>query len=146
MWLVAWKKRSGLSKVGVGMKLGETNTMNCRPLAKPTTVFQHQQPNELDYKRIERALVNRKRYRYVTPEVLKIENGYLITSPCCSHTIDPDGGEIDIAKLEYLEEQNYWRLFRKDHSTDQWVAYADYASLPPILAILKEDPSRSFWQ
>jgi hypothetical protein len=45
-----------------------------------------------------------------------------------------------------LEEQNYWRLFRKDHSTDQWVAYADYASLPPILVILQEDPSRSFWQ
>lgn len=45
-------------------------------------------PNELDRKRIERALISRKHYRYVLPSVTPVKAGYLIESPCCSRNID----------------------------------------------------------
>ena len=45
-------------------------------------------PNDLDRKRIERALKVRKRYRYVTPNVTTTVGGYRIESPCCSRNID----------------------------------------------------------
>lgn len=120
--------------------------MSCRLSAKPSAVFLSSQPNEMDLKRIERALKNRKRYRYVTPQVRSMKNGYLITSPCCSRNIDPSGGEIDIARLEFLEENQHWRLFQKDHAEGQWVFYADYPALATILSVLRDDPERRFWQ
>ena len=105
-----------------------------------------QQPNEFDLKRIERALAERKRYRYVTPTVQATAEGYMITSPCCSRNIEPDGGVIDIARLDYLADSNGWRLYRKDHQAQLWIFHADFASLIPILALLREDPERRFWQ
>jgi len=120
--------------------------MSCRLSAKPSAVLRSSQPNEMDLKRIERALKNRKRYRYVKPQVRSMKNGYLITSPCCSRNIDPSGGEIDIARLEFLEENQHWRLFQKDHAEGQWVVYADYPALATILSVLREDPERRFWQ
>jgi len=104
------------------------------------------QPNEMDLKRIERALSDRKRYRYVSPIVQATTEGYLITSPCCSRNIDPDGGIIDIARLEYVLDKQNWRLYRKDHKTGTWVFHADFQALPPILALLREDSERRFWQ
>jgi hypothetical protein len=61
-------------------------------------------PNQLDHKRIERALSQRERYRYVTPQVIADdeEHGYRIESPCCSRNVEPAGGIIDIALLKYL--------------------------------------------
>jgi len=129
------------------MRVRESNTMNRQPLAQSMAVSSlHRHPNEIDKKRIERALVDRKRYRYVTPQVGLIDSGYVITSPCCSRNIEPNGGVIDIAMLEFLETDQFWRLFYKDHSAVAWVAYADYPALPPILALLREDPERRFWQ
>lgn len=40
-------------------------------------------PNDVDRKRIERAIKTRKRYRYVSPSVLAVSGGYRIESPCC---------------------------------------------------------------
>ena len=56
-------------------------------------------PNELDLRRIARAIQGRERYRYVKPHVIAAEAGYLVRSPCCSRNVDPAGGEIDIALL-----------------------------------------------
>ncbi|MGY3371859.1 hypothetical protein ACVWZL_008984 [Bradyrhizobium sp. GM2.4] len=54
-------------------------------------------PNELDRKRIERALISRKHSPSVTP----VKAGYLIESPCCSRNIVNDGGQIDVALFHY---------------------------------------------
>ena len=102
-------------------------------------------PNEVDCKRIERALGDRERYRYVAPSVHPVHNGYQVASPCCSRNIDKDGGVIDIARLEYLPGQGGWRLYRKDHSSDQWECYAALDNLMDILEVLKCDPLRVFW-
>ena len=56
-------------------------------------------PNDVDRKRIERALAARVRYRYVSPEVQADEAGYRIQSPCCSRNVDKAGGTIDIWPL-----------------------------------------------
>ncbi|QSA99313.1 DUF3024 domain-containing protein [Methylococcus sp. EFPC2] len=103
-------------------------------------------PNELDRKRIERALEQRKRYRYVTPEVQPYENGYLIQSSCCSRNIDPEGGVIDIAKLEFDNDRRCWWLYHKDHEIGHWIRHGEYPSLPVILDLLNQDPDRRFWQ
>lgn len=103
-------------------------------------------PNELDRRRIARALESRKRYRYVTPEVHATESGYVIQSSCCSRNIDPDGGIIDIARLEFHPERHCWRLYHKDHEIDHWIMHGEYQSLPQILDLLNEDPNRRFWQ
>ncbi len=103
-------------------------------------------PNDVDRKRIERALKHRKRYRYVTPEVRPIPNGYQIVSACCSRNIDAEGGVIDIARLEFHPPTRGWRLYRKEHETDQWVRHGDYRALTQILELLNEDPDRRFWQ
>lgn len=120
--------------------------MNIGLLANTTSVSKVLQPNEIDHKRIENALINRKRYRYVQPDVRKIDSGYQITSPCCSRNIDSTGGEIDIARIEYIPEQLNWRLFYKDHANGKWTVFADFPNLPSILLILQEDPDRRFWQ
>lgn len=103
-------------------------------------------PNELDRRRIQRALEKRKRYRYVTPEVRGIAGGYEIVSACCSRNIDPAGGVIDIARLEFLAPARLWALYRKDHGTRCWVRHGEYPALPEILELLNEDPDRQFWQ
>jgi hypothetical protein len=102
-------------------------------------------PNEVDRKRIEKMLAERERYRYVAPRVIPAEEGYIVRSPCCSRTVDPDGGEIDIARLEY-QSGGFWRLYRKDDQSDRWRAHSEYLSLQPLIARLVADPSREFWR
>lgn len=103
-------------------------------------------PNDVDRKRIEKALSTRARYRYVSPEVSAIEGGYRIQSPCCSRNIDKEGGMVDIARLEYLSGSLRWRLFRKDHAHGAWLFYGDFHRLETLLQLLNQDPERIFWQ
>ncbi len=103
-------------------------------------------PNDVDRKRIEKALSSRARYRYVNPEVRAIEGGYRIQSPCCSRNIDKKGGVIDIARLEYVNEFHRWRLYRKDHALHEWQLYGEFSALGALLQLLNRDPDRIFWQ
>ena len=103
-------------------------------------------PNELDLKRIERRISERQRYRYVSPEVFAVENGYEIRSPCCSRNIDKSGGTIDIARMEYMPETGQWRLYRKIHADGRWLFHAEYGTLASLLNELNLDPERRFWQ
>ena len=102
-------------------------------------------PNDVDRKRIERALAARLRYRYVSPEVLGAEGGYRIESPCCSRNVDQSGGTIDIARLEYAGESQRWRLYRKDHARGEWSLFGEFGALGALLQILNQDPERIFW-
>lgn len=103
-------------------------------------------PNDVDKKRIERALVTRVRYRYVSPEVRADEAGYRIQSPCCSRNVDKAGGVIDIARLEYVDASRAWRLYRKDHAQHAWQLYGEFSALSALLQFLNRDPDRTFWQ
>ena len=103
-------------------------------------------PNELDARRIMKRLAQRQRYRYVTPRVVFVENGYQIVSPCCSRNVDAHGGEIDIARLEFDAGQETWLLFRKNHLTRQWELSVRSESLEGVLLVLNDDTKREFWQ
>ena len=103
-------------------------------------------PNDLDRKRIERALKARKRYRYVVPSVRAVMGGYLIESPCCSRNIDADGGIVDVALLQYDGDLGIWLLYRKDHGCERWDLHSRHALLPELLDLLNIDPERTFWQ
>jgi hypothetical protein len=139
MWWDVWKKRlqrdSG-SEAQMSMT-ATTQQIDTSPACP--------HPNEVDCKRIERALAERERYRYVSPRVYPIYNGYRVESPCCSRNIDKEGGVIDIAQIEYLPAMGMWRLYRKDHSEDRWESYAAMNTLWDILDVLKGDPLRMFW-
>jgi hypothetical protein len=124
---------------------GELGVMQS-DLARANLTIAGIHPNEVDRKRIERALQNRQRYRYVTPEVQAIAEGYLIRSACCSRNIDPEGGIIDIAKLAYRRERDCWWLYHKDHAIGHWIRHGEYPALAPILELLQQDPARRFWQ
>ena len=104
------------------------------------------QPNDVDRKRIERALAQRRRYRYVSPEVHAVHAGYHVTSPCCSRNIDQGGGVIDIALLEYSGATQRWRLYHKDHGRGLWLLDAEYTALAELLQRLNHDSERIFWQ
>ncbi|RAI00720.1 hypothetical protein DLJ53_15845 [Acuticoccus sediminis] len=103
-------------------------------------------PNPFDERRILRGLQGRRRYRYVEPAIVPVVNGYRIEAPCCSRTIDPDGGVIDIALLVHDPETDRWRLYRKDHAFGEWDLHGIYPRLVEILIELAEDDERSFWQ
>jgi len=103
-------------------------------------------PNDFDRKRIERALQSRKRYRYVTPSVAPVTDGYRVESPCCSRNIDPDGGIIDVALLLHDSGRRRWQLFRKDHHRATWEPAGVYDRLVELLQELNDDPERKFWQ
>jgi hypothetical protein len=103
-------------------------------------------PNDLDRKRIERALKARKRYRYVTPSVATTIGGYRIESPCCSRNIDRDGGVVDVALLLHDADAARWQLFRKDHGKGVWQLDSTHQRLPAALERLNVDPERTFWQ
>jgi hypothetical protein len=114
--------------------------------ASPGQGGQPSQPNEFDFRRIERALEKRKRYRYVSPILLRTANGYRIQSPCCSRNIDADGGVVDIALLLFDDRSRNWRLLRKEHSCGVWEFERAFDRLAELLDFLNEDPDRRFWQ
>ena len=114
--------------------------MNTQPIAlAPAPARIH----DMDRVRIERALPHRVRYRYVQPKVQRAESGWLITSPCCSRNIDPNGGVIDIAWLEPVE--GAWALYFKDHVHDRWILHDESRHLQPLLDEVCVDPMRVFW-
>jgi hypothetical protein len=98
----------------------------------------------LDVRRIEKALRERARYKYVHPRVEREGLGWKIVSPNCSRNIDPQGGEIDIAWL-VPSSQGGWLLYSRDHSLDCW-QLRGRGALPALLAQLSADPQREFWQ
>jgi len=102
-------------------------------------------PNAVDRKRIEKTLSERERYKYVAPKVLPDVDGYLIRSPCCSRNVDPNGGEIDIARIEY-QSGDFWHLYRKDDKNQSWRPHSDYLNLSALLASLIADPKKEFWR
>jgi len=102
------------------------------------------QVHDLMQHRLEQALGERVRYRYVQPHVL-LENGsYRIQSPCCSRKIDPTGGLIDIALL-VPHAGNRWCLCSRDHANNTWVARFQDESLDTVLDLLCVDSERQFW-
>ena len=103
-------------------------------------------PNDLDRKRIERAMKSRKRYRYVSPRVASVTGGYLVESPCCSRNIDADGGVIDIAFIHHDATSGTWQLFRKDHARASWELHSVPERLTAATDLLNADPDRVFWQ
>lgn len=94
--------------------------------------------------RIERALRQRERYRYVQPSVQCVEDGWLVTSPCCSRNVDPAGGEISIAWLQRTADGG-WAIYACDHQQGEWVLHAEHARLQPLLHALCTDTGRTFW-
>jgi hypothetical protein len=98
--------------------------------------------DELSYRRVLRALRARRRYRYVRPEVRRQDDDFIVVSPCCSRNVARDGGVIAIAWLERMDAR--WRLHRRDHAHDRWVACLD-GPLPRLLDVLCADPERAFW-
>jgi hypothetical protein len=108
------------------------------------------QPNELDLRRVVRAIADRARYRYVTPEVTPVADGYLIRSPCCSRNIKPDGSIIEVALLLWEagdgEGPPSWRLMRRDHKNCLWLEDSRFARIADLFQRLNSDPSRLFWQ
>ena len=103
-------------------------------------------PNEFYRRRIERALENRKRYKYVEPRIVAAEGGYRIESPCCSRNIDPEGGVINVALLTFAPETKCWTLHRHDHASGVWQEDRTFDHLPDLLDHLNADPERKFWQ
>lgn len=94
--------------------------------------------------RIERALRQRERYRYVQPRVQLVKDGWLVTSPCCSRNVDPTGGEISIAWLQRTADGG-WAIYACDHHRGEWVLHAEHPRLQPLLQALCTDAGRTFW-
>lgn len=105
--------------------------------------MRQRQPNDVDRKRLQRALEKRLRYRYVRPQVAAVEDGYLVSSPCCSRNVNPRGDVIEIAWLAYTEDN--WLLRYRDHAEGCWIRHSEHATLQAALQPLLEDPSRVFW-
>jgi hypothetical protein len=103
-------------------------------------------PNELDLGRIKRGLRKRLRYRYVTPRVLPVDNGYRIESPCCSRNIDAQGGPVDVALILFDDAGGGPQLFSKNHAQSCWEFHSQYTRLAELLDALNADPERAFWQ
>ena len=98
---------------------------------------------ELDRLRIERALRHRVRYRCVVPRVVRVLDGWRITSPCCSRNVDSAGGVIDIAWLR--ADPPHWHLYARDHAHAVWIEQEHSESLHELLDALCLDPKRVFW-
>jgi len=137
-WLSGWAQRARRRRAGEDIMA--TWAAPRAPAAVPGA-----HPNELDLRRIRRALESRRRYRYVEPRVLGIADGYRIESPCCSRNVDPQGGVIDIARIEPVPASGQWQLQRRDHPGQTWVVHGVFASLGAALDVLNEDPDRLFW-
>ncbi|WP_454720211.1 MULTISPECIES: DUF3024 domain-containing protein [Cupriavidus] len=94
--------------------------------------------------RVERALRQRTRYRYVQPRVWREAQGLRIESPCCSRNVDAAGGLIDIAWLE-RDSEGQWCLHARDHAAQRWVLRQRCAELAPLLDVLCVDADRVYW-
>jgi hypothetical protein len=103
------------------------------------------QPNAFDLARLARALESRRRYRYVSPRVVGVADGYRVVSPCCSRNVDAEGGEIDVARLHWDGPRAVWRLMWKDHARGAWELHSLHARLDRAAATLATDPERLFW-
>ena len=98
----------------------------------------------LDRRRIERALRERARYKYVHPRVEALGAGWKVLSPNCSRSVTPDGGEIDIAWLLPSGDGN-WLLHARDHAHAGWVCKSGPLPLVQALQRLCADPEREYW-
>lgn len=94
--------------------------------------------------RLERALRERVRYRYVEPRVLREGEGFRIQSPCCSRNVDPSGGLIDIALLVPGAGKG-WSLSSRDHASGTWMPRMSDEPLDALLDTLCIDSERQFW-
>ncbi|MGL3104301.1 DUF3024 domain-containing protein [Bradyrhizobium sp. BR 1432] len=103
-------------------------------------------PNDIDRRRIERALKSRDRYRYVSASITLVAGGYLIKSPCCSRNIDTEGGIIEVALLRHDSASGWWKVFRKDHKQCVWKLHSTHRRLAAVTDLLNADPERLFWQ
>ena len=97
--------------------------------------------------RMQRALNERVRYRYVRPQILREGENFRIQSPCCSRNVDPNGGLIDIALLvpDSPNGPNSWSLCSRDHTNQVWVVQLSNQPLDVLLDALCRDESRQFW-
>ncbi|MES2877340.1 MAG: hypothetical protein V4713_02875 [Pseudomonadota bacterium] len=102
------------------------------------------QVRDLMQHRLERALRERVRYRYVQPLVVREANSFRIQSPCCSRNVDPNGGLIDIALL-VPHESGRWCLCARDHANSTWVSRFQDQPLDTLLDLLCVDNEREFW-
>ena len=100
--------------------------------------------SNLTLHRLERALRERVRYRYVRPLVAQEGEAFRIRSPNCSRKVDPSGGVIDIALL-VPHGGNSWCLCSRDHAADEWVPRLQNAALDDALDALCIDHDRQFW-
>jgi len=100
---------------------------------------------ELDQLRILRALVQRRRYKYVQPRVEREGAGWKIVSPNCSRNVDNGGGEIDIAWF-VPDEGGGWLLHSRDHARGRWVLKGGGLTLAEALARVSADHEREYWQ
>jgi hypothetical protein len=133
-----------------------------RTTVQPGRVLDFIQP------RLENALRQRKRYRYVQPQVLHEQGHYRIQSPCCSRNVDKQGGLIDIALLvppgiaapadatlpaavdaqtvtSPPEPTELWQLYARDHKTATWTLHQCSTQLQTLLNLLCLDAQRLFW-
>lgn len=94
--------------------------------------------------RLERALRERVRYRYVEPLVLREGESFRIQSPCCSRNVDPSGGLIDIALLTPGADGG-WSLSARDHAKSVWRTCLQGKPLDTVLDALCVDSERQFW-
>ncbi len=99
---------------------------------------------DLVVRRVEHALKERVRYRYVKPQVLREGESYRIQSPCCSRKIDPSGGMIDIALL-VPHADGHWCLCSRDHANNTWEPRHQDTSLDVLLDLLCVDSEHQFW-
>jgi hypothetical protein len=100
--------------------------------------------SNLTLRRLERALRERVRYRYVRPKVLQEGEAFRIQSPNCSRNVDRSGGVIDIALL-IPHEGNRWCLCSRDHAARRWVPRLQNIALDDALDALCTDQGRQFW-
>jgi hypothetical protein len=99
----------------------------------------------LDRARIARALGKRERYKYVRPRVEREGLGWKVVSPNCSRSVDPAGGEIEIAWL-VPASNGQWLLHARDHGAGCWVLKAAGLRMDEALQRLCSDPQREFWR
>jgi hypothetical protein len=110
----------------------------CAPTAASASI------HDMDRVRIERALKQRVRYKYVQPSITAADDGgWLISSPCCSRNVDPQGGVIPIAWLE--PHEGIWTLYTRDHVHERWLVHDESRHLPELLEEVCVDTQRVFW-